>query len=62
MTHPSPPGSPAAVEAGCLCPVYDNHHGEGRPAGGFQALFWITLDCPLHGRAIPQPEMESDDA
>ncbi len=44
------PGSDAALDAGCTCPVLDNGHG--RRSDG---LFWITLGCPLHG-------FEKDDA
>lgn len=43
------PGSPAAVKAGCLCPVIDNGHGKG--AGWGKGKFWINADCPLHGTA-----------
>ncbi len=42
------PGSPGAVEAGCICPVIDNHHGDGRPVG--DGLQWVMDErCPLHG-------------
>jgi hypothetical protein len=40
-----PPGSDAALKLGCLCAVLDNGHGK-RTDG----LFWITEDCPLHGK------------
>jgi len=42
------PGSPAAVEAGCTCPVLDNAHGEG-----IRGAFWINDDCPIHGDPEP---------
>ena len=52
--HPRPglanPGSDAAREAGCTCPVLDNAHGS--LVGGMG--FYITVDCPLHG-----PDLES---
>ncbi len=41
------PGSQAAINRGCTCPVIDNHHGEGVPmSGGTQ--FWMTAGCPVH--------------
>ena len=40
------PGSPAAVEQGCTCPVIDNHHGRGF-RDDFQS-YVISGDCPLH--------------
>ena len=39
------PGSDAAQEQGCLCPVLDNGHGRG------DGPFWINVECPLHGFA-----------
>lgn len=42
------PGSTEAIEAGCKCPVMDNHYGEGRMFGNEQ-VFWINGSCPLHG-------------
>ena len=50
MTDTKPnPGSPEAVQQGCLCPVMDNNNGEGRPLGGAANAFWINYACPLHG-------------
>ena len=45
------PGSDAALEAGCECPILDNHHGKGcgRDKDG-NPLFWVSADCPIHGR------------
>ena len=43
------PGSDAAVEQGCTCPVMDNCHGEGFLWDGAQ-VFWINEKCPLHTR------------
>ena len=40
------PGSDAALELGCSCPVLDNAHGR-RDDG----LFWIAADCPVHAVA-----------
>jgi hypothetical protein len=48
------PGSPAAVAAGCTCPVMDNARGKGarfNEAG--EPLFWVTQGCPLHAPEDP---------
>lgn len=37
------PGSPEAVEKGCMCPVMDN---EEMPAD----KKWVDAECPIHGR------------
>lgn len=48
------PGSKAAIEAGCICPVMDNRHGIGitmtdpRTKEIIQA-FWRDATCRLHG-------------
>lgn len=44
------PGSPEAVELGCLCPVLDNHHGQGIPKGEDDVVFWINSECPIHSK------------
>lgn len=41
------PGSDAAVEAGCLCPVMDNNRGRGYL--GQPGVFVMNFYCPLHG-------------
>jgi len=41
------PGSQAAQDRGCECPVYDNHSGRGFVMHG-ELEFWITMGCPLH--------------
>lgn len=38
------PGSEEAIKQGCICPVIDNHYGEGLPNGDF----WYTEGCPVH--------------
>ena len=46
------PGSEAALDAGCMCPVIDNHHGAGVTLGGGHGdgpHFWMNTECPLHG-------------
>jgi len=46
--EPTPtPGSPEAVQAGCLCAVMDNCRGRGWM--GVPGTWWITGTCPLHG-------------
>lgn len=40
------PGSGAALELGCLCPVLDNAHGKGWLCSG---EFIIRPNCPVHG-------------
>lgn len=49
--RPMAPGSPAAVKAGCLCPVTDNCYGrgyryqlDGRPTNRYV----IMEGCPIH--------------
>ena len=42
MNEPTP-GSDAAIEAGCTCPVLDNHHGCKADGN-----YWINSGCPLH--------------
>lgn len=50
MTESKPnPGSDAAQDLGCTCPVLDNEHGRGigtTPEG--DTLFWYTANCPVH--------------
>lgn len=52
-----PPGSDAAIDAGCTCPVADNNHGLIYAADSTclddkqkktEPAFWIAADCPLH--------------
>lgn len=50
-----PPGSDAALEAGCECPVQDNGHGAGHKGTDD---YVYTLGCPVHA---PTGE-EVDDA
>lgn len=40
--RPPNPGSDAALDQGCTCPVLDNGHGRG------SGPFWISGGCPLH--------------
>jgi hypothetical protein len=51
------PGSPQAVQAGCNCPVTDNHHGEGYL--GKPGVFTINKSCPIPGsREVTDEEFE----
>lgn len=47
------PGSPAARELGCRCPILDNAHGKGYLGGMTDSegnlIFVISAVCPLHG-------------
>ena len=42
------PGSDAAIDQGCLCPVLDNSHGAGWPGKDGVPQFWVSSNCPLH--------------
>lgn len=42
------PGSPEAIEAGCLCPRTDNANGAGIKLKDGTTAFWSNGDCPLH--------------
>lgn len=44
-----PPGSEAAVQAGCTCSVIDNHYGRGF---GTPPRWYVSGDCPLHGMPV----------
>lgn len=49
------PGSPAAVDLGCECPIMDNAYGKGLPLGfAGEGTFWIDERCPLH--SVPEEE------
>lgn len=48
--QPPLPGSPAAQDAGCLCPVIDNARGAGY--FGLGTAWVMRLDCPIHGQVI----------
>ena len=48
------PGSDAALDQGCICPVLDNAHGLGYMGGvkdpDGNVMFVMNATCPLHGR------------
>lgn len=55
MTPEDPsPGSPEAVKKGCLCPILDNHHGQGYQ--GIKGIYVYSGNCPLH--AVPYERVE----
>lgn len=48
MSAPNP-GSREARDAGCICAVLDNNHGEFAPWP--DDGWWITQGCPVHASA-----------
>ena len=46
----APPGSDAAIAAGCLCPILDNEYGRGWM--GQEGVYCHSGDCPLHGYIV----------
>jgi len=46
MNNKPNPGTKEAREQGCVCPVIDNHHGQGYR--GVKGIFVFRVDCPLH--------------
>ncbi len=61
MSDKPNPGSDAAIEAGCTCPVLDNAHGNGFLWDGAK-VFWITDSCPLHGKRNKRKDDNVDNA
>lgn len=55
------PGSDAALERGCLCPVLDNGHGRGVPQSDGDPLYWVNAHCPLHGWRVAQQQEGSQE-
>jgi len=47
------PGSRAAIQAGCTCPVIDNRQGRGYM--GIAGTYVYSGDCPLHGHYVVTP-------
>lgn len=53
MNKPNP-GSKEARDKGCTCAVMDNGYGRGAQFDkDGNPLFWISGDCPLHGKQEP---------
>lgn len=42
------PGTEEAREAGCECPVIDNHYGRGVGGMGEKLGWWFNQHCPYH--------------
>jgi hypothetical protein len=58
-TKPIPnAGSPEAIEAGCKCPIFDNHHGKGYM--GIEGVFVFSGGCELHSIELEEAEKEID--
>jgi hypothetical protein len=45
-TLPPDPGTRAASDQGCTCPVVDNCHGRG--FRGERGVFLFSAGCPVH--------------
>jgi hypothetical protein len=43
------PGTQEAIDAGCTCPVIDNHYGKGIPEPDGTVHYWYSSSCPTHG-------------
>lgn len=55
------PGSREALDAGCICPVLDNGHGNlslAQDRGGW----WITVGCPIHSPPPSHTRSKGDEA
>lgn len=51
------PGSALAIAQGCTCPVHDNYAGRGR------GPWYVSDDCPLHGKQgadMPEDMVDAD--
>lgn len=55
-SEPPNPGSDAAVERGCTCPVLDNRHGAGAWEFEGEVHYWLAETCPLHGWTVREGE------
>lgn len=44
------PGTQEAIDAGCKCPVIDNHYGLGWDGQGRDFIY--NMDCELHGSGM----------
>ncbi len=52
--NPPDPGTDAAINAGCTCPVIDNHRGRGWH--GKAGIFIYTVGCPVHEAILSEGE------
>ena len=47
------PGSQEAIAQGCTCAVLDNENGLGRFGDGKKFGWFLSENCPLHGKDNP---------
>lgn len=52
------PGSKEAKKRGCICPTLDNNHGAGAYDAGDGPVFFVRMDCPMHGDTEEQAVSE----
>lgn len=52
------PGSQQAIEAGCLCPILDNHYGKGW--NKMPDTFVYNCDCPIHYKFLEKINKNND--
>lgn len=52
------PGSDAAIDQGCTCPVLDNEHGRGAYMADGAPVFYINENCLVHHKAKNPIEQE----
>jgi hypothetical protein len=56
QTNPNP-GSKAAIDAGCTCPVMDNEYGAGYM--GMDGVYIYSAGCKLH--SLPTKSTNNED-
>lgn len=66
------PGSPEAIEQGCVCPVEENNHGAGWRVTKTGRHYALNDECPVHvddelreaarnpGKLTPWRELEAE--
>ncbi len=59
MSETPNPGSDAAIDAGCTCPVMDNAYGNGF-LWDVAPVFWIAEGCPLHDKRNKRKDADDD--
>jgi hypothetical protein len=53
---PPNPGSDAALDLGCICPIMDNNHGKFLP---WQGGYIVVQGCPVHDATAHAAESPS---
>jgi len=53
-----PPGSNAALDAGCRCPPLENGHGRGHPTKTNPSGWMVNTNCPVHKNMSHFPSMK----